>query len=52
MSNGVLRLPNRRRTFEIHKDASGYGAGAVLGQRDKDGKAYIVRYMSKKLTEV
>ena len=38
----VLRRPDFSRPFELHTDWSSTGLGAVLAQRDEDGKEYVV----------
>ena len=45
----MLRLPDQDREFVVHTDASDKGVGAVLMQRDEDGKLYACRFYSRKL---
>ena len=50
VSEPILRTPDLQRPFQVHTDASREGVGAVLAQRDADGRSYVVRYMSRKLS--
>ncbi|RVW26113.1 Retrovirus-related Pol polyprotein from transposon 17.6 [Vitis vinifera] len=46
----IVRAPNWQLPFEVMCDASDFAIGAVLGQR-KDGKPYVIYYVSKTLNE-
>lgn len=46
----VLHNPDFSRPFLIQCDASKYGVGAVLAQRNEDGEEVPIAYMSHKLT--
>ena len=46
-STHVLRRPNTRRPFQLHTDWSILGLGAVLTQKDDDGKEYVIAYASR-----
>jgi len=43
----VLRRPDARRPFQLHTDWSMLGIGAVLTQKDDDGKEYVIAYASR-----
>jgi len=45
----VLKLPDAKRPFVIHTDASSVGLGAVLSQ-EHDGRLHPVEFYSRKLT--
>ena len=45
----MLRTPNFSSQFILQTDASDYGVGAVLSQRDNNGDDHAVAYYSKKL---
>jgi hypothetical protein len=40
----ILRRPDYSRPFELHTDWSAVGLGAVLVQRDAQGRGYVVAY--------
>lgn len=46
----VLRRPDFSKPFILHTDASSQAVGAILAQKDEDGKEHAVAYHSKKLT--
>jgi hypothetical protein len=48
-SKPVLRCTDLEKVFKLKVDASTFGIGAVLMQRDKKGKRYDVGYFSKAL---
>jgi len=49
-SPSVLSLFNRNSETELHTDASSHGFGAVLMQRQDDGKLHPVFFCSRKAT--
>lgn len=50
LSSPVLAIYNNERETEIHTDASSHGFGAVLLQRQADGKFHPVSYYSRRTT--
>ena len=50
-SEPVLKQPQLEQQFEVEVDASGYAIGAVLMQRDENGKRHPVAYFSSTLNE-
>jgi len=49
ISHPILRMPDFSKKFHISCDASGLAVGAILGQRDEDGKEYVICYISRLL---
>ena len=49
VSYPILRQPDMAKPFYLFTDASGYCMGAVLAQKDDDGKEHAVAYGSKML---
>ena len=45
----VLKSPDFMRPFILQTDASDHGVGAVLSQRDSEGKEHPVVFFSRKL---
>jgi hypothetical protein len=45
----ILIAPNEEQPFELETDASAYGVGAALFQKDERGKRQAIRYASKAL---
>src|ERR1700744_1034083 len=48
-SKPVLAHPRLEEPFELEVDMSGYAIGAVLMQRQKDGKRHLVAFFSATL---
>jgi hypothetical protein len=48
-SDLVLKCPNLERQFEMEVDASAFALGAILSQKDEQGKKHKCRYFSKAL---
>ena len=50
ISYPILQCSDPNRPFIIHTDASDYAIGAVLAQKDDDGKEHVVAYLSRSLS--
>ena len=50
-SDPILKCPDPSHPFELVVDASAFAIGAILQQRDDQGKIYDVGYYSKALNE-
>jgi hypothetical protein len=48
-SEPILRPPDFNREFILYTDASGYCVGSVLGQKDDEGREYVIAYGSRML---
>ena len=47
----VLKCPNPEKPFKLEVDASAFAIGAILFQKDENGKQHEIRYYSKALNE-
>ena len=47
----VLRPPDFNREFNLYTDSSFYSLGAILSQKDDEGREYVVAYASRLLKE-
>ena len=50
MSSPVLTYPRFDEPFVLHTDASNFGLGAVLSQRNKQGHEQVIAYASRTMT--
>ncbi len=48
----VLKAPQKGKPFELETDASAYGVGAVVFQKDERGKRQAIGYASRSLNDV
>ncbi len=48
----ILRFPSPRKPFVIYTDASTTAIGAILTQKDDEGREHVVQYLSHQLTDV
>ena len=51
-SEATMKYFDPKRTTEVIVDASPYGLGAILTQRDKDNTSHVIAYASRALTDV
>jgi oligoribonuclease NrnB/cAMP/cGMP phosphodiesterase (DHH superfamily) len=47
----VLKCPDPEKQFEMEVDTSAFALGAILSQKDEQGKKCECRYFSKALNE-
>jgi hypothetical protein len=45
----VMMQPDQNKEFFLETDASGFATGAVLSQKDEEGKLHPVAFLSKSL---
>jgi phospholipid-translocating ATPase len=51
ISAPTLVHPDYTKPFVLHTDASNYGIGAVLSQKDEAGNEHPIVYLSRTLTD-
>ena len=47
----ILRHPNFDKQFILMTDASQIGFGAILSQKDEQGREVVIRYVSKAISD-
>src|SRR5436189_6359398 len=50
MEEPILGYSDYEKPFVLFTDASGTGLGAILSQKDEEGKEIVIAYASKSLT--
>ena len=51
MEEPILQQPKQDREYLLFTDASGYAIGAILAQRDEEGREYACAYASRTLNK-
>src|SRR5580765_4154280 len=52
LSAPILAFPDLNKPFQVEADSSNFATGAILSQRQDDGRMHPIAYLSKSLTEV